>query len=166
MTERDSVRVSTVVEVGPADAFGVFTEETDLWWGLGPRFRPLSHPQGRIVFEPRVGGRLLEQVDGDAAPAFELGRIDVWNPPERLVFRMGGRDFQRDRSDWTTVEIRFEAVEAGTRVVLEHRGFAALGADHGVRHGLDADAFFDMMGLWWADVLALAQRHVREREGA
>ncbi len=163
MTERDSVTVSTLVEVEPDDAFEVFTRETDLWWGRGPRFRPLSHPQGRMVFEPREGGRLLEQVEGDAEPAFELGCIDVWDPPQRLVFRMGGRDFRRDRSDWTTVEIRFEPVASGTRIVLEHRGFAALAEGHGVRHGQDADAFFDAMGLWWADTLALAQRYVRDR---
>jgi uncharacterized protein YndB with AHSA1/START domain len=161
MSERDAVTVRTVVEVEPAVAFEIFTTETDLWWGEGPRFRPLSHPQGRMVFEPRVGGRLLEQVEGEAEPAFELGRIEVWDPPGRLVFRMGGRDFEPDPRDWPVVEIRFEPLGDATSVVLEQRGFAALAADHPVRHGLDSDAFFDMMGLFWADLLGQAQRYAR-----
>lgn len=163
MSERDSVVVTTVVEVDPADAFAVFTQETDLWWGKGPRFRPLSHPQGHMVFEPRAGGRLLEQVEGEAEPAFTLGVVDVWDPPARLVFRMGGRAFDPDPSGWTVVDIRFEPVDAGTSIVLEHRGFAALGVEHPVRHGLDSDAFFDMMGIFWADLLGQAQRHARSQ---
>jgi hypothetical protein len=162
MSERDAVTVSTVVEVEPDDAFEIFTQETDLWWGKGPRFRPLSHPQGHMVFEPRVGGRLLEQVEGDAEPAFELGRVDVWDPPSRLVFRMRGRDFGTD--EWSVVEIRFEPVDAGTSVTLENRGFAALGVEHPVRHGMDADAFFDVMGIFWADLLGQAQRYARSKK--
>ena len=165
MSERDAVRVTTTVAVAPSDAFEVFTRETDLWWGRGPRFRPLSHPQGRMVFEPREGGRLLEQVDGGTEPGFVLGVVDVWDPPSRLVFRMGGRDFDPDPTGWTVVEIRFEPDSEGTRVVLEHRGFAALGVAHPVRHGLDGEAFFDMMGVWWADLLGLAQRHARKARG-
>ena len=159
MTEHDSVQITTVIAVAPELAFEIFTEETDLWWGKGPRFRPLSHPQGRMVFEAKVGGRLLEVVDDDDTAPFVLGRVEVWEPPSRLVFSMGGRDFGNE--EWPIVEISFEAVEAGTRVSLENRGFAALAASHPVRHGLDGRAFLDVMGVFWADLLASAQRHAR-----
>lgn len=157
MTEKDLVQVTTIIRVEPRRAFEVFTEETDLWWGKGPRFRPLSHPQGRMVFEKKVGGRLLECVDDDAVPPFVLGRVEVWEPPSRLVFSMGGRDFGDE--EWPIVEIVFEPVSEGTRVSLEHRGFAVLAATHPVRHGLDGQAFLDVMGVFWADLLASAQRY-------
>ena len=135
MVENDSVQVTTVLAVEPDHAFEIFTEETDLWWGKGPRFRPLSHPQGRMIFEKRAGGRLLECVGENATPDFVLGHIQVWDPPARLVFSMGGRDFGSE--DWPVVEILFDPVPEGTRVTLEHRGFAALVASHPVRRGLD-----------------------------
>jgi len=158
MIENDSVRVTTVIAVEPAHAFKIFTEETDLWWGMGPRFRPLSHPQGQMIFEGGVGGRLLEYVGDEATPPFVLGHIKVWEPPSRLVFSMGGRDFGKE--DWPIVEISFEPEQDGTRVTLEHRGFAALAATHPVRHGLDGQAFLDVMAIFWADLLGKAQRHV------
>jgi uncharacterized protein YndB with AHSA1/START domain len=157
MIENDSVQVTTVIAVEPKHAFEIFTEQTDLWWGKGPRFRPLSHPQGQMIFEGGIGGRLLEYVEDDATPPFVLGRIEAWEPPSRLMFTMGGRDFETD--DWPVVEISFESVPEGTRVTLEHRGFAALAADHPVRHGLDGRAFLDVMGIFWADLLGKAQRH-------
>jgi len=159
MVENDSVQVTTIISVEPKHAFEVFTEETDLWWGKGPRYRPLSHPQGRMVFEKRVGGRLLECVEEEDISPFVLGRIEVWDPPSRLVFSMGGRDFGSE--DWPIVEISFVPVPEGTRVSLEHRGFAALAATHPVRHGLKGRAFLDLMAIFWADLLARAQRHAQ-----
>ena len=175
MIEEDSVSLTTLVAAPPELAFEIFTQETDLWWGKGPRFRPLSHPQGRMIFEGKVGGRLLEHVDDserpevDSTPDFVLGRIQVWDPPSRLVFAMGGRDFapadgapsdrSKDTEDWPIVDITFEAVSEGTRVHLVHRGFARLAADHPVRHDLDPTSFLDIMGIFWADLLAAVQRH-------
>jgi uncharacterized protein YndB with AHSA1/START domain len=89
MKINDSVQVTTIIHVEPQVAFEIFTEETDLWWGKGPRFRPLSHPQGHMIFEGKVGGRLLEVVEDDVEPPFVLGRVEVWDPPSRLVFSMG-----------------------------------------------------------------------------
>lgn len=169
MIEEDSIRLTTIVAAPPELAFEIFTQETDLWWGKGPRFRPLSHPQGRMIFEGKVGGRLIERVsndeasEADATPDFVLGRIQVWDPPSRLVFAMGGRDFaptdgSPGAEDWPIVDITFEAVREGTRVHLEHRGFARLAADHPVRHGLDPSSFLDVIGIFWADLLAAMQR--------
>ena len=108
-------------------------------------------------FEPGVGGRLVEVYDDEGADAYELGRVLVWEPPARLVFTMGGRDFAAD-DPRTEVEVFFEATEGGTRVSVHHEGWEGLGADHPVRHGLEGDAFLDMMGLWWADLLVALGR--------
>jgi uncharacterized protein YndB with AHSA1/START domain len=152
----DTIRVTTVVAVDPATAFAVFTEDLDLWWRKGPRYRPLAHPNGVMQLEPGVGGRLLEVFGEDGGERFELGRVRVWKPPERLVLLWRSRDFAADEE--TEVEVRFEPVEKGTLVKLEHRGFAALRDDHPSRHGLGrGPAFAASMGLWWGELLLAAQ---------
>ena len=138
-------RVTTTVEVDPADAFEVFTEEIEAWWKPGPRWRP---GRGALRFDGGQGGRLV-QVEGEAETT--IGRILVWEPGERLVFEWRARNFAPD--EVTQVEVRFERAERGTRVVLEHRGWEAIAAKHPVRHGLSGAAFTDMIGLWWAELL-------------
>jgi len=100
--------------------------------------------------------------DEAAGDEFEIGRVLVWQPASRLVFEWRGRDFAPGQV--TEVEVRFEAVEAGTRIVLEHRGWEALPADHPVRDDLVGPAFTQMMGLWWADLLVAARAHAAGRE--
>lgn len=150
MSEETRVRAQTIVPLPPDEAFALFTEEVDTWWRHGPRFRPaIDGKEGVMRLEPGVGGRLLEVYD--AGEVFELGRIQVFEPGKHLVFWMGGRDFAPD--EWTEVEVRFDAVRRGTQVSIEHRGFDALGRDHGVWHGQDVGAFVGAMGLWWGDLL-------------
>jgi uncharacterized protein YndB with AHSA1/START domain len=141
----ESARVTTLVEVDPADAFEVFTREIESWWKPGPRWRP---GRGALRFDGGQGGRLV-QVEGEVE--LEIGRILVWEPGARLVFEWRARNFAP--GEVTEVEVRFERAERGTRVVLEHRGWEAIGAKHPVRHGLSGTAFTDMIGLWWAELL-------------
>jgi uncharacterized protein YndB with AHSA1/START domain len=157
----DSVRATTVVAVEPAVAFAVFTEEIDLWWRRGPRFRWRPDHNGKLRFEGRVGGRLVEVIDDAAGDQFEVGRILTWDPGERLVFEFRALNFEPDQR--TEVEVRFEAVPSGTRVSVEHRGWDALPADHAARHGLAGDAFAGMMGVWWADLLVAARHRIGTR---
>ncbi len=161
MSDADAVRVTSRVDVDPATAFRVFTEEVDAWWRDGPRFR--WHPErgSALRFEPGVGGRFLETYADAPGDGFEVGRIRVWDPPRRLVFGFRARNFLPDQS--TEVEVRFEADGPATRVTVEHRGWAALGAEHPARHGMDAPAFRAMMGGWWADLLTAARRHAAGR---
>lgn len=107
MTERPtSARVRVAVD--PRRAFAAFTEEIDSWWVRGPiNF----FDSGRAVamrIEPGAGGRILEVYDEAAGDALELGRITVWEPGARLAYRSSVDD--------TEVDVRFEAVENGTRV--------------------------------------------------
>ncbi|NTX03031.1 MULTISPECIES: SRPBCC domain-containing protein [Myxococcus] len=144
MTTEQIARVTTFLEVEPGVAFTVFTEETNLWWRRGPRFRG-SHAADSVVrFEGGAGGRLIEE---DGAGTFEIGRVLTWEPGARLCFEWRGRNFAP--GELTQVDVRFEPSQGGTRVVLEHRGWEALRPDHPVRHGQDVPAFLAMMGMWW-----------------
>jgi Activator of Hsp90 ATPase homolog 1-like protein len=160
MTTADHVRVTTVVPVDPAAAFEVFTGQVDAWWKRGPRYRPGRLRLGIMRFDPPgVGGRLLEVYDEASGDAFEVGRVRVWKPAEKLVFEFRARNFEPDQS--TEVEVRFEAVAGGTRVTLEHRGWDSIPLDHPARHGWGASgAFTSMMGLFWADLATSLRDHV------
>lgn len=154
----DLVEVTTVVAVDPADAFAVFTEHVDAWWGRGPRYRPGSPARpgakSTMRFEPGSGGRLLEVYD-DGDETFTLGVVEAWEPPLRLVFLLGGRDFPA--GEGMRVEVRFEGVEHGTRVTV-HQDVGSVPAKHPVRHGLPGRAFDDVVGVFWADLLVVLQR--------
>lgn len=155
------VTVTTVVKTGPEIAFRVFTEEIDAWWKQGPRFRVHGGRKSTMRLEPGVGGRFLEIYDEAAGDAFEHGKVRVWEPGERVVFEMRGRDFAPDER--TEVEVRFEPVVGGTRVSVHHTGWDALPKDHPVRHGLEGEAFSNMMGAWWRDLLTAVRLHVEAR---
>lgn len=108
MTRR-SATASVVVEVDPATAFRAFTEEIDRWWLPGPINAFDSSRLLCLRIEPGVDGRVLEVYDtGDP---LELGRITVWEPGARLVFRSGVDDSE--------VDVTFTADGSGTRVTVE-----------------------------------------------
>jgi uncharacterized glyoxalase superfamily protein PhnB len=58
--------------------------------------------------EPGVGGRVLEVYDAATDDVLVLGRITVWEPGARLVYRSAVDD--------TEVDVRFDAIDGGTRV--------------------------------------------------
>lgn len=151
----DQARVSVTVRVAPEQAFALFTEQIDRWWRRGPKYRHAGARAGLIHLEPRVGGRLFESFDGaDGRPVvFEAGRVTTWEPPRRLVFSWRNAVFAPHEPS-TQVEVRFEPVSAGTRVVVTHSGWAALRSDHPARHGMDAPAFSRSLGLWWGDQMS------------
>ncbi|MGF1467927.1 MAG: hypothetical protein ACFCGT_17540 [Sandaracinaceae bacterium] len=68
---KPTVRVQTRVAVPPDVAFRAFTQEVDAWWRRGPRFRFGHGDEGVLRFEPRVGGRFLEERPG--AELLEVG---------------------------------------------------------------------------------------------
>jgi uncharacterized protein YndB with AHSA1/START domain len=158
----DSVRVTVSVPVPPAEAFEVFTLETDLWWQRGPKFRVAGRKPGTIVFEPKLGGRLFEHYEVAGEPRTHVaGTITAWQPPRHLGFEWRAGNFAP--GEVTYVDIRFEPTESGgTRVVLEHRGFAALRPGHPVRHGKDAATFVGDIGRWWAELLMFMRDHATE----
>lgn len=153
----DKVRVTTIVSVDPATAFELFTQDIGAWWKRGTRYQLRTDRIGTMRFEPGVGGRLVEVYDEAGADIYEVGRILEWRPAERLVFEWRGKGFEA--GERTEVEVSFERVEQGTRVTVEHRGWAGLPHDHPARLGFDDAAFEDVLGLWWADLLVAIGAH-------
>lgn len=92
-------------------AFALFTERAGEWWPAGRRHT--DDERSTIRIEP--SGRFFERAsDGTEV---DLGVVRQFEPPARLLL------------DWypgtgsesaTEVDIRFDAVEGGTRVTVRH----------------------------------------------
>jgi len=145
----DKATVTAFVDVSPADAFEVFTTEIDQWWRRGPAYRIAGKQPGVLHLEPRLGGRLFEEYA--QGTLHEVGTITAWEPPSHLAFEWRAVAFVPGET--TQVDIRFVASGTGTRVILEHRGWAAIRGDHPVRHGQPTAAFLARLGMWWSTLL-------------
>jgi uncharacterized protein YndB with AHSA1/START domain len=149
----DEARVSVTVRLPRDEAFALFTEGIDQWWRRGPRFRHGGAGSGLVHIEPGVGGRLFESIDDDNGPRiFEIGRVLVWEPPQRFVFSWRNATFATGEA--TEVEVEFRKVAGGTTVTVTHRGWSQLRPDHPARHGLADAPFLRMMGLWWGQQMS------------
>jgi hypothetical protein len=116
----DCVRVTVEVAVDPVTAFIIFTQEIGSWWRPGPlNWNDAGRALGMRI-EPGPGGRWLETHDRKTGEGVTQGRFTAWELGERLAFIYQDTGHQLDG---TEVEIRFEPVEGGTRVTLEHRGW-------------------------------------------
>ena len=157
----DQARATVTVPVAIDEAFRIFTQEINVWWRRGSRFRNARGEladQGIICVEPRVDGRVFESyVLNGGETVVEMGRITEWLPPDRLVFRWRASNFAPHER--TEVEVQFTALRASadpvrtarTQVVVTHRGWADIRGDHPARHGLVHAEFVRMMGMWWGD---------------
>jgi hypothetical protein len=120
------IRKETVVTAAPELAFHIFTAEIDRWWPT------LTHSVGGkdvvgVSIDGRVGGLVAEATrDGQR---HVWGSVRLWDPPRRAVFAWHPG---RPATDPTELELRFEPVDGGTRLVLEHRGWDRV-AWHGER---------------------------------
>jgi uncharacterized protein YndB with AHSA1/START domain len=118
MTERPLI-VEFEVGVPPAKAFDVWTRRCGMWW---PPEHTVSGDPAAITFESRAGGRIVERTRDGAE--HDWGRVLDWAPPTRLRYSW---HLFFEPSQATEVELTFTAVEAGTAVRLEQRGFDRLG---------------------------------------
>ena len=105
------IRTSIDLKLEPSPAFDAMVGE------LSTALADLG-----MQFETGVQGRLL---DG----ASEVGRVTCWQPNERIVLEWHGTDWQP--AEVTTVELRFEPIEGGTRVTLEHGEWSKVLGDQG-----------------------------------
>ena len=78
-----AVIVSIRVGATPLRAFEAFTEEIGEWWRPNPLFALTPRGDGHLRFEPGEGGRLVATLPN--GKEFEVGRITVWKPGERLA---------------------------------------------------------------------------------
>jgi len=149
------VYVSMRVPAPPARTFEAFTEEIALWWQPNGLFTITPAGDGRLAFEPGVGGRLVSTfVNGRE---YEVGRISAWEPGRRLVFTWRPSSFSPEQS--TEVEVLFEAVGQETRVSIEHRAWDTIPQKHVARHGFPEHATLARAGDWWrSNLTSLRQR--------
>ena len=158
----DRALVTVTVAAPPEVAFEVFTRDIDLWWRQGPRFRMAGREVGKIYFEPRVGGRLYESIDSKTGPTTrEIGRVLVFEPSTRLVLEWRAQNFAPGEK--TEVEVTFQLSRSGTRVTLEHRGWASIRADHPARHGQPVAKFIAATGRWWGDQMTTLRELASEK---
>jgi uncharacterized protein YndB with AHSA1/START domain len=143
------VFVALRVKASRERAFAAFVDEIGVWWRPNMLFQTTPRAAGHLAFEPGEGGRLTETLAG--GKVFEIGRILAWEPPARLVFSWRQASFPPDLE--TEVEVRFEAVDHGTRVSVEHRGFDRVPAESAARHGFPDQALLLRLGEWWRDLL-------------
>jgi uncharacterized protein YndB with AHSA1/START domain len=139
-TTATTVRTSIVVQAPIERAFKVFTEDFG-------RFKPREHNLlgvqiAETVFEPRVGGHLLDRgVDGNEC---RWARVLAYEPPHRVVFSwdINARwQVETDPARTSEVEVRFVSeTPERTRVELEHRHLDRHGDGwEGVRDGVGGD---------------------------
>jgi len=141
--------VALRVAVSPERAFDLFTGNIGEWWLPNGLFQFTTRGPGRLAFEPGPGGRLVERLpDGEV---FEIGRIRVWEPPSRLVFRWRQASFEFHQT--TEVHVQFEPVGDQTRVTVEHFGWDTIPREHAARHGFPLEATQRRLAEWWQTLL-------------
>jgi uncharacterized protein YndB with AHSA1/START domain len=117
---------TVTVRASVEDAFRVFTAEIGTWWPLETHSiavdQGLDQRAETLRVEARRGGRIDEVLEDGSTRGW--GRVDVWEPPTRVVFSWKPNDLPTPP---TEVEVRFTAEGGGTRVDLEHRGWDLLG---------------------------------------
>ena len=143
------VLVALRVRATPQTAFHAFTAEIGKWWRPNDLFAFTPREPGVLSFEPGEGGRLIETRSG--GKVFEIGRIRVWSPPDRLVFGWRQATFAADQA--TEVDVSFEAIGEETRVTVSHTGWDSVPAIHVARHGFPEVLFLRRHADWWQDLL-------------
>jgi len=104
-----TIRVSMDLALDPGAAFDVLVEEL-----------VAALDRVGIRFEPGTDGRVVEG-------AITVGSVVSWKPGEGLLLEWRPADW--DASESTNVELRFEPIDGGARVVLEQRGWGRLIGD-------------------------------------
>lgn len=156
-SESAVVQRRIVVEAPIARAFEVFT----LRFGdfKPPEHNLLGSPIAQTVFEPRVGGNIVDiAIDGSEC---RWARILAYEPPDRVLFSWDiGPTWQveTDHALASEVEVRFVAETPDrTRVELEHRHIDRHGPGwQSVRDGVDNQEGWPLYLARYAALLAPA----------
>lgn len=141
------ILVALRIAASPETVFDAFTNDIALWW----------RPNTLLSFTPRSPGvmafeddRLVERLA--SGRVFEVGKVSVWERGARLVFGWRQASFAPGMD--TEVEVRFEPVDDGTRVTVEHRGWDTVPAENVARHTFPNAVFLQRHGEWWRALLA------------
>lgn len=152
MTDLDGSRVlvSTRIAAAPERVFAAFTEDIGAWWRPSPLFLFTDGPAGVLSFVPGPDGRLVEtKADGSE---FVVGFVRRWEPPSRLSLTWREQSFSDEQV--TELHVRFDDVDDGTRVTVEHVGWDRIPIDHVARHGFELTLFQRRFAEWFQALLA------------
>jgi uncharacterized protein YndB with AHSA1/START domain len=94
------------------------TEIDDLWGALTDPDR-LAHWFGEVEGELSQGGEFRVRI---ALAGERTGRVEAWEPPQRLLLRMRDPDAQPGQPEQTVREAQLIAEGAQTRLVWVERG--------------------------------------------
>jgi uncharacterized protein YndB with AHSA1/START domain len=147
MATRAVAQAEVVVDATPDEAFQIFVDEIGFWWR---QHTPYWNDPDRGLYvrlESGVGGRFLEVYDADTHTGFEVGRVTVWEPGERLGLTWTQVGWAEGVA--TDIEVTFEPVPEGTRVRLEQTGFERVPDADRSRAGYDA-GWKELLG-WYAE---------------
>lgn len=132
------VRRSVVVGVPIDRAFSFFTLEIGQWWDPGKHL--LSEPLAEMVFEPRVGGNIIDR--GVNGAENRWATILAYEPPTHVAFSWDidlAWQLEPDPTKRSEVHVRFtEQGDGRTLVELEHCNLD--------RHGEGWEAMRDAVG--------------------
>lgn len=112
-----------------------------------------------------MGGRLFESFRTKAGDekVIETGRVEVWEPPKRLVLTW--RNANSGPSEVTEVVVELVPRGQGrTLLTLTHRGWDHIRPDHPARQGQPTGPFLAELGRWWADLLGSLRTRALELE--
>ena len=152
------VLVSIRIAAEPSRIFEAFTDEIGQWWQPNSLFRLSAGRPGTLLFVPGPAGRLVEIKPNGRE--FVVGEVRTWDPPHRLVLSWREEAFDDDQE--TELHVRFEAVDGGTRVTVEHYGWDGIPIDHVARHGFEL-TLFQRRFAEWLNALLAGLRAVAER---
>ncbi len=137
-SENTTVRRSVVVEVPPDRAFTFFSEDIGKWWD--PNHHLLGEPLAEMVFEPRVGGSIIDR--GIHGAESRWATVLAYDPPHHLAFSWSINlqwQIEPELSKSSEVHVTFTAQgDSRTLVQLEHR--------HLDRHGPGWESMRDAVG--------------------
>ncbi|KNG93478.1 SRPBCC domain-containing protein [Pseudaestuariivita atlantica] len=131
----DPVRVETVVDATPEQAFDAFTRHMAAWWPLDTHSMSagrLKSPARTVTVALHEGGEIVE-VDAEGG-RHVWGVIRTWAPPEQLAFSWF---VGRTPKEATHVTVHFAPTDDGRcAVTLVHDNWEALGYQAGsIRDG-------------------------------
>lgn len=145
-----AVIVALRIAAAPDAVFAAFTDDIGQWWKSHPLFALSRRGDGVLRFDPAgPDGRLVTRFDD--GEEWEIGPIRRWLPGERLTFGWRLPSFAAGQS--TEVDVRFEAIDSGTRVTVEHRGWDTIPQKHAARHAFELMLFQRRLGEHWRGLL-------------
>ncbi len=142
LLDSTTVRTSVEVNVAPARAFHLFTDEIEKWWDADKHI--LQAPLAEMEFQPFVGGQIIDR--GTDGSECRWARVLAYDPPHRVVFSWDidvHWQIETNPERCSEIEITFTAsTQATTRVQLTHR--------HLDRHGPGWETMRDAVAGGWS----------------